>query len=336
MARNTHRRREPETGRTRPAARRRLPATAAAAPPLSRPRSRARIAGLALALLMVLGPVARAEAPSFEAELRIETRTRLVADSLSGLLSVPLGSVPLGSVPLGSVPLGVPAARTLPAVAVVTETIGPDGRASLYATRLLSLGIAVLELDFGGAAFADAPREAASPVPVERRLALALAMLREAPEVDPGRVAVIGLGEGGRALLLARSAAAPPVAIALLYPGCDAGLANAADDGEPTVRAPMLLLHGADDPANGTDACAALAAGLGGAGAGVTHQVLRGATYAWDYLTAPGPGAGRTWLPDPAGAPQRVLVDPDPVLAQIGLDRVLGFLLPRLQPGGTR
>lgn len=298
---------------------RRTAPAGATPPPRSRPWRRGRIAGLALALLAALLPGGRAEHPSLETELRIETRTRLVANSLSGLLSVPLG---------------VAAGRTLPAVAVVTETLGPDGRASLYATRLLSLGIAVLELDFGGAGFADSVGGGASPVPVERRLELALAMLREAPEIDPRRVAVIGLGEGGRAVLLARSAAAPPVAMALLYPGCDAGLAASVVGMAAAARPPLLLLHGADDPANEAADCAALAAGLGGAEAGVAHQVLRGATYAWDYLTAPGPGGGRSWLPDPAGAPQRVLVEPDPVLAQIGLDRVLGFLLPRLQPGG--
>lgn len=334
MACQIHRRRD--GCRAGPGVEARKPGTPPGAPPAASDRSRARrLAGLAQGLglglaqgrvlglalgLAVLTPAARAELPPFEAELRIETRTRLVSSSLSGLLSVPLA---------------VQHGQALPAVALVSEGMGPDGRATLYATRLLSLGIVVLELDFGGAVSGESTGEAPSVVPVERRLDLALALLREAPEVDPRRVAVIGLGEGGRAVLLARSTAAPPVAAALLYPGCDEGLATAA--GLPAAaRPPLLLLHGAEDPANEPAACAALAGTLGGPAAGVAHQVLRGATYAWDILTAPGPGGGRTWLPDPGGAPQRVLVEPDPVLAQIGLDRVLGFLLPRLQPAGER
>lgn len=290
------------------------------APP-RRPRA-PRLRALALVLATALAPTARAELPPFEAALHIETRTRLVSESLSGLVSIPLAAQ---------------SGQALPAVALVTEALGPDGRATLYAARLLSLGIAVLEIDFGGAVSGESTGDVPLAVPVERRLDLALALLREAPEVDPRRVAVIGLGEGGRAVLLARSTAAPPLAAALLYPGCDEGLAAAAGTPDPTAaRPPLLLLHGAEDPVNEPAACAALAGALGGPAAGVAHQVLRGATYAWDLLTSPGPGAGRAWLPDPGGAPQRVLVEPDPVLAQIGLDRVLGFLLPRLQMAGER
>ncbi len=114
--------------------------------------------------------------------------------------------------------------------------------------------------------------------------------------------------------------------LALLYPGCDAALAEAAALAPPT--APVLLLHGDLDAANDPAACARLAGAFPQPSL-VRHRVLAGASYGWDAYDLVRPG-GLTRLPDPAGGPHRAWSRPDLTTTLIAADRVLGFVLAAL------
>ena len=89
--------------------------------------------------------------------------------------------------------------------------------------------------------------------------------------MDGGRIGLLSFGTG--AALTPEIGRLPR---ALLYPGCGQ-LAF------PRETAPLLLIHGDADPANPALACAALAQGWEESGAGVTHYVLQGVAYAWNF-----------------------------------------------------
>ena len=143
------------------------------------------------------------------------------------------------------------------------------------------------------------------------------ASARRRPRVDPYRVAVVGLGFGGRAALhpAARKpadTAAPPsfAAHAALYPGC----AAIAAEGAETPAAPALvLLPGADEP---HAACAELD------GEQVLLQRLEGATYAWDLPVDVGINGGMRRWSGGGSAPIR----PDPATAAAAEGALLRFL----------
>lgn len=210
--------------------------------------------------------------------------------------------------------------RPLPVVLLLPDAEGAGPRSATYGQRLLENGIALLEPDFAGAL----PAEDAPLPPAATRLALARAAIAADPRLDPQRLVVLGLGEGARAALLGQ-AAQPGMAglpLALLYPGCDAALAEAASR---VPVAPVLLLHGDADTANAPDACARLAAAFPRPAA-IRHRILAGANYGWDAHGMVRPG-GLTQLPDPAGSPRRAWSRPDPTITLIAADRVLGFVL---------
>ena len=114
--------------------------------------------------------------------------------------------------------------------------------------------------------------------------------------------------------------------MALLYPGCDAALAQAAAATPASAR--VLLLHGDADAANQPADCARLA-GAFPQPAAVHHRVLAGASYAWDAYDMVRPG-GLTRLADPAGSDRRTWSRPDLTTTLIAADRVLGFVLAAL------
>jgi len=233
-------------------------------------------------------------------------------------------SVPLGPdfAALLSLPRATPARASLPAVILLSDGPGKDRRSELYMMRLLALGLAVLDADFESTRTGEwGGTEPVAPA-VGQRLGLAIAALRGAEEIDPARIAVIGLGEGARAVLLAPGDAMPQGGAVLLYPGCDAILAEAA---RRLAAVPLLLLHGDDDPTNAMEACAALAAA-----GGMDRAVLPGASYGWDVTAFR--STRLTIMPDPRDPLRRVAGRSEPMLAQIALDWVLSFLLPRLQP----
>jgi dienelactone hydrolase len=228
-----------------------------------------------------------------------------------------------------SLPTGVDRGKgAVPGIALIIDAPGPDGRGSLYALRFLSLGLAVLETDTGNSLTGDWDGGAPRLSSVAAQNSLALTTLRTTPGIDPARVAIVASGGAARRILLEHRYSPGATAMVLLYPGCDDELVAAA----ARAGTPILLLHGDADPANEVEACARLAAALGGPEAGVTRQLMRGASFAWDVAPIGPDGAGSVLLADPAAPGRRLRVHPDPRAAFIGLDRILGFLLPLFGP----
>jgi hypothetical protein len=123
------------------------------------------------------------------------------------LASFPLPSLPdrpfalqfAGAVALFSLP-DWPIRKAFPAVLILPDALGADGRAVPYVESLLGAGIAVLELR-------DASAEAARA---------ALALLASDPRIEAPRLGVLGFGQGARLALGLPGADVRT----LLYPGC--------------------------------------------------------------------------------------------------------------------
>jgi dienelactone hydrolase len=246
--------------------------------------------------------------------------------------------------PEGAAVLNLPEARPgqpMPAVLVIPDALGADGRADAYVEQLLGADIAVLELR--GAHEADAR--------------LAWQALLEDPRFDPAKLGILGFGEGAqRALDLPGSQAS-----VLLYPGCaslprarrvthaGAWARQVTRKLHPKIRdflgpteyardfhapwawfvssAPphgisFLLAHGTADPANTHSACTSLAETLRGQGALVEHRQFPGAGYAWDY---PQLGAATEVLLPAPGRAERLPIRPWPALAAQTAAEVAGF-----------
>jgi dienelactone hydrolase len=90
----------------------------------------------------------------------------------------------------------------------------------------------------------------------------------------------------------------------------------------PHRNAAILLLHGAEDPANPAEACASLCEGLRATGAEVGHQEVPGAGYAWDY---PQLGVTQEVLLPAPGMAERIPVRPWPAMAAQSAASVAGF-----------
>ncbi len=217
-----------------------------------------------------------------------------------------------------------------PVIILLGDSGGQDGRPALYTMRLVSVGLAVLDADFSDTAVSDGGVPDEHRVPHARRLSLSLAALRNATQVAGARVAAVGIGEGARAVIAAPpDAQAALTATVLIYPGCDAalhaaawGLGRALGSGAP----PMLLAYG-DLDREEAEACSGLVAALGGAEAGTSELVVRGAAFGWAAAAA---RQGRVVLQDPADPDRHREASPDPDRALIALDRMLAFLLASL------
>jgi dienelactone hydrolase len=219
-----------------------------------------------------------------------------------------------GGVAMLSVPAALDPTAPVPAVLLIGDSAGPDGRLHLYAARLLSLGIPVLEADFDGLTSSDGATPDPPPTPVGKRLDLLLAAVHADPRLDPRHLRAVGLGEGARALLAGLERGGLALAVAV-YPGCDKealGLAMAA-----AAATRLMVVHGDADPEEAD--CDALDA------APLARLVVRGAGFGWDL--ARGTSGGSSLLPDPArpGARRRAIPDEDRALAT--LDRMLMFLM---------
>lgn len=232
----------------------------------------------------------------------------------------------------------------VPAVLILHDASGADGRAGSYAEQLLGADIAVLELREGDTAAAGA----------------ALAALAADPRINPARLGVLGFGAGARLALELPGTAAR----ALLYPGCgslagmrkmatavepapllhrvawmgDAGIRDFVGPAEyawnynvsggapgfalPQRNAAMLLLHGTEDPANPAEACAFLCESLRATGAEVEHQEIPRAGYAWDF---PQFGSTRDVMLPAPGAAGQVAARPWPAMAAQTAATVAGF-----------
>ncbi|SDB19111.1 dienelactone hydrolase family protein [Belnapia rosea] len=196
--------------------------------------------------------------------------------------------------------------RALPGIVILPDEAGLDGRTARLADVMLTEGWVAIEMDPEPLSPDGA---AVPPPPAPRRLGQLLralhGVLRSDVRVDPERIAVLGLGTGGRGALHAAQDGGGPgfAAHAALYPGC-AGL-SAEMEAAPGAPA-LLLLPGAEEPEG---ACA----GLGAA-------VLRmpGATYAWDHSLGTG-----MWRWSAAGS---VPIRPDRPTTEAGEARLVSFL----------
>lgn len=193
-------------------------------------------------------------------------------------------------------PAGAPDRRS-PAIVILQDGEAPDGRASQYTDQLLGAGFVVLEV--------------AQLQPEE--LGGVLTALAVHPRIAGQPLGLLGFGQGAR---LAASVVQPLVACALLYPGCD-GVVPAPMPGQA-----VLLMHGAADPANATQACEALAVALTQAGGSVRLRVFASASFAWDRPAFA--GEGHAMLPRPDGA-GRVRAEAWPALAALSAAEVAGF-----------
>lgn len=192
-------------------------------------------------------------------------------------------------------PAGAPDRRT-PAVVILQDALGPDGRAATYVDQLLGADFAVLEL---GEAGPD--------------LGAVLATLAAHPRILDGHLGLLGFGTGARAVA---EWAGQVRARALLYPGCTA-LLPAAMPGEA-----VLLIHGDADAPHADALCGGLAARLGATALRVQRRVLAGTGYAWDrpaYM-----GEGRSMVPAPDGS-GRIPATHDPGMAALSAAQVAGF-----------
>lgn len=237
----------------------------------------------------------------------------------------------------------------VPAVLILHDASGADGRTAAYAEHLLGADIAVLELREGDAAAAGA----------------ALAALAADTRINSAQLGILGFGTGARLALELPGTAAR----ALLYPGCgtlagarktaiavepapllhrvawmgDAGIRNFVgpaeyawnynvSDGAPGFALPhknaaILLLHGTEDPTNPTEACAFLCESLRATGAEVEHQEVPGAGYAWDF---PQLGAAQEVKLPASGTAGRVAARPWPAMAAQTAASVAGFFAMKL------
>ncbi|WP_244407351.1 dienelactone hydrolase family protein [Roseomonas fluvialis] len=237
---------------------------------------------------------------------------RLSAEELGQPVSI---EDPAGPVGLMTLPPAPAATGTMPAVLLVHDTLGPDQRSLPYVEQLAAAGLLVLEI---------APEPDEPDAEVVRR---GVAALRAHPGVDPARIGLLGFGGGARAAMLATVDQDAFAARALLYPGC-AGLLR--DLPAAPSRGGLLLLHGAEDPANAEADCVALAQRLAG-GAPTRRVMFRGASYAWDFPSAE-PLA--PWLYPAPGDAGRVRIRPWPALTALSATEVASFFAFALSWGG--
>jgi hypothetical protein len=170
--------------------------------------------------------------------------------------------------------------RGLPAVIILPDEAGLDGRTARLADAVNGHGWVAIEVDPeplspDGAAVPPPP----SPLRLGRMMRAMHEALQTDERIDPRRIAVIGLGPGGRAAIHSALGDGRPgfVAHAALYPDC---AALAAEQEAPPESPALLLLPGAEEPEG---ACAGL---------GTRVHRLDGATYGWDNPIA---GAMRRW-----------------------------------------
>lgn len=87
-------------------------------------------------------------------------------------------------------------ATKLPAVIMVHGTAGPDSRYYYHTGILNEAGYAVFQMDFKSGIFSG-PRDRIGIRPFMPMAAAALKTLRQQPEIDPDRIAIMGFSFGG-------------------------------------------------------------------------------------------------------------------------------------------
>ena len=236
----------------------------------------------------------------------LDTRLLLDAEGAVGLLTTPQSAAPV------------------PAVMIVHDSLGIDGRANGTVQQLHEAGIATLEVELYAVSADGADRPAVFDLQAEAAvLARARRALAAAPAVNGAQLAALGFGRGAHAVALA------PVepgwdwaARVLLYPAC-AALTLELQAGPRASRSPVLLLQGYEGTADPPRDCLRLASRF--EDAGVPTRLIRyaGATHAWDL---PPIGADPvSFQPDPGGSGTLRTV-PWPELAQMSATQAAAFL----------
>jgi len=279
------------------------------APPRGRRRDRTAgrdwPAAIGLALALTLAPGTAALAAERPRGTGAATELVPLSEDRGGprflLLSVPAGPMPDHGFPM---------------VLLIPDADGPGPRTDSYALRLLENHFAVAEPYLNRGALGSFLPETLSVLALD-------------PRLDTARLAAIGLGAGARRALAEWAAGAPVVALALLYPGCDEPMAETARRATPSSPdTAVLLLHGTADPANPPAACAALALALAPR-SHPRHDVLEGASYAWDATQLVPAGASLRALHPASPEGPRVLARPDAWTTMLAMDRIIAFLIAR-------
>jgi dienelactone hydrolase len=140
-----------------------------------------------------------------------------------------------------------------PGVLVVHEWYGLNDYAMKRADQLAGLGYVAFALDMYGKGVRAADNKEAGALagkykgdrPLMRARALAgLDVLKKNIMVDPRRIAAIGYCFGGTTVLELARSGADVAGVVSFHGGLDAPPSETA----PTIRAKVLVLHGADDP----------------------------------------------------------------------------------------
>lgn len=164
-------------------------------------------------------------------------------------------------------------------------------REHTYARQFAAMGAAALVIDVFAARGGQRMGFSLRLLEITETMAIAdayagLRFLARRPEIDPGRVALVGFSYGAMASMYALSA---PVA-ALLAPGGERFAAHAAFYGpciarfaDPrTTGAPLLMLYGTADALIDPARCAEFAADARGGGSTVEVIAYHGAPHQWD------------------------------------------------------
>lgn len=278
-------------------------------------------------------------------------RARAEIDQSVLTLSLAQGAEPPRLVPalltLPSVRAGGP---PFPAVVLVSDAYALDGRIAELSHILAEEGWATLQIDLDGNSPDGDLAAGRGPgmMPDDAwagalHLADVLAHLAERREIDAGRVAVVGLGSGGRLALLAGSDevtypvlgpyGARYAAHAALYPGCAALREDGYALPQPWTAAPAVVFVPGQDTREPPGSCEALRRELAAAGRPVARwHDYPTASYGWDIGAAY--GARTVHFPLPGGA--RIRTEADTGVAADAAERLIGFLRPLLNPPGNR
>lgn len=171
------------------------------------------------------------------------------------------------------------------------------------ATHLAKLGYVVFSADLYGKGVAPKSAAEASTLLglngkdrklVRERMAAALAALEKLPNVDPKRLAAVGFGTGGTAVLELARAKAELEGVVCVH----GNVAPAGDDGK-SVGASVLVIVGADDPGAPPAQLAAFEEEM--RKGGVDWQLVRYGGVAGDFTNPQAGGnlkAGRAYDPD--------------------------------------
>ena len=180
-----------------------------------------------------------------------------------------------------------------PAVLICHGSDGVDGRGDFYAPALNAKGMATLEIDMWAArgVVRGAAARPRSPIDTLPDAFAALAFLAAQPEIDSGRIGIMGFSWGGVVTLLSstrrhtdalRGGGPAFAAHAALYPVCWAYSTVPTLALTDLTGAPILIQTGEADAYDTPGAGEALAASLKAKGADVEAITYPGATHGFD------------------------------------------------------